>query len=96
MAAEEDWTECEFATCDTAVVPELKETLRIGGYPFWYIYHGNTVEILKIFYLLFSGVGDEGEQLDRFMSSRFDLVEENLHKAAQKSSRLALVKSQAK
>ena len=46
-------------------------------------------------YSIFSGVGDSGEQLDRFMSSRFDLVEENLHKAAQKSSRLALAKSQA-
>jgi hypothetical protein len=79
MAAEDVWTECEFATCDTATVPELKETLKIGGYPFWYIYHG---------------VGEAGEQLDRFMSSRFDLVEENLQKAAQKSSRLALIKSQ--
>ena len=38
------------------------------------------------------GVGEAGEQLDRFMSSRIDLVEENLQKAAQKSSRLALTK----
>ena len=43
---------------------------------------------------IFPGVGEAGEQLDRFMSSRFDLVEENLQKAAQKSSRLALIKSQ--
>ena len=43
LAAEDVWTECEFATCDTAIVPELKENLRIGGYPFWYIYHGNIL-----------------------------------------------------
>ena len=43
LAAEDVWTECEFATCDTAIVPELKETLKIGGYPFWYIYHGNIL-----------------------------------------------------
>ena len=94
MAAEDVWTECEFATCDTATVPELKETLKIGGYPFWYIYHGNIVLYIHRLMKLFQGVGEAGEQLDRFMSSRFDLVEENLQKAAQKSSRLALIKSQ--
>ena len=46
MAAEDVWSECEFATCDTAIVPELKETLRIGGYPFWYIYHGNILYLM--------------------------------------------------
>ena len=60
---------------------------------FYYICCISNIHNKRILHV-FPGVGEEGEQLDRFMSSRFDLVEENLQKAAQKSSRLALVKSQ--
>ena len=40
MAVDHEWQNIEFGLCSVDVVPELKHTLKISGYPFWYIYHG--------------------------------------------------------
>ena len=85
MAADSEWSDFEFGLCDTAVVPELKSSLNIGGYPYWYIYHGKSHFNPQLKIILWKGVGYEGECMERFMSSRIDKVEENLRTAAMRA-----------
>ena len=87
MAVDMEWEGIEFGLCSTDQVPELKNSLSIGGYPFWYIYHGKNfrASMNQSIPRKHSGVGDEGACMERFMSSRIDKVEENLRTAAMRA-----------